>query len=160
MSYIYTTTGTNIHTHYVHTMYTRTRTHSRRPLYTVLVPGARATYPRGLEYKDRLVGVLCSNRCVYLCLIQVSCSSTPRFFVFMEALGAPSPATLSRPTPAKPRRKSAAPTHRSRGDLAPVARSPGAHGSWQLLRCPRKSTKRCGCVHSFLLGINIKDVDQ
>ena len=51
--------------------------------------------------------------------------------------GAPSPATLSRPMPAKSQRKSAAPTPRNRGDPAPVARSPGAHGSTQLSRCPR-----------------------
>ena len=102
----------------------------------------------------RLIVVLCSNRFLYLCPIQVSCSSTPRFFVFMDAPGAPSPATLSRPMPDKSRRKSAAPTPRSRGDPAPVVRSPGAHGSRQLLRCPRWPTKRCGCVHSFFLGQN------
>ena len=41
---IHTTTGTHIPTHYTHT---RTRTCSKRPFYTVLVPGARATYPCG-----------------------------------------------------------------------------------------------------------------
>ena len=61
------------------------------------------------------------------------------FFVFMEAPGATSPATLSRPMAAKSRRKSASPTPRCRGDPAPVARSPGAHGSRQLSRCPRNS---------------------
>ena len=78
----------------------------------------------------------------------------------MEAPGAPSTATLSRPMPAKSRRKQAAPTPRSRGDPAPVPRSPGAHGSRQLLRCPRKPTKRCGSVRSFFLGENIRDVDH
>ena len=78
----------------------------------------------------------------------------------MEAPGAPSPATLSRPMPAKSRWKSAALTPRRRGDPAPVACSPGAHSSRQLSRCPRKPTKRCRCVHSSLLSGNIGDVDQ
>ena len=190
---------------------------------------------------------------LYLCPIQVSCSSTQRIFVIMEAPGAPSPATLSRPMPAELRRKSAAPTleveetrppsrvhqahtvpgsyhgalgsqpnvagvfpasrwaktigtltnaydycivphipvrqgipkareqgpgvppqppslarcrpsrdrtPRRRGDPAPVARSPVAHGSRQLSRCPRKPAKRCGCIHSFFLGENIGYVDH
>ena len=82
------------------------------------------------------------------------------FFVFMEPPGALSPGTLSRPMTAKSRRKSAAPTPRSRGYPTHVARSPGAHGSRQLLRCPRKATKPCGSVHSFHLGETIEDVDH
>ena len=62
--------------------------------------------------------------------------------------------------PAKLRRKSAAPTRRGRGGPARVARSPGAHGSRQLLRCPRKPTKHCGSVHSFLLVENLVYVDH
>ena len=48
---------------------------------------------------------------------------TPRFLVLMQAPRAPSPATLSRPMPAKSRRKSAAPIPRSRGDPVLVGRS-------------------------------------
>ena len=55
---IHTTTGT--HTHTTHT-YTRTRMTPGSPIYR-LVPGAKATYPCGREYKYRLVGVLFSNR--------------------------------------------------------------------------------------------------
>ena len=52
--------------------------------------------------------------------------------------------------PAKSRRKSAASTPRNRGDPALVACWPGAHGFRQLSRYPKKRTKRCGCVHSFV----------
>ena len=98
----------------------------------------------------------CLLRGYYIYVQLRSLPAAPRdFFVSMKVLGAPSLVTLSWPMPAKSRRKSASPTPRSRGGSVPVVRSPGAHGFRQLLRCPRKPTKRCGSVHSFFLGENI-----
>ena len=132
---IHITTGTHIHTTHIHT-----HAHARTP---VLVPRARKTDPCGREYKERLVGVLCFNRLLCLCPIPVSSKHPEFFFCFHGGTRRPIPShplsadagqvvtEIGSPDPLKSRRPGA------------CRASPGAHGSGQLLRCPRRPTKRC-----------------
>ena len=127
--------------------------------YTVLVPGARETYHLWTVIHGPIGRRLALIRGCYIYVQSRYLAAAPQdFFVFMEEPGAPSPATLSRPMPAKLRPESAAPTPRSRGGPAPVACSPGAYGPRQLSRYPKKPTKRCVSVHMFFLAENIEGV--
>ena len=140
----------NRHTH-MHTTHLHTRTDTKRPINNVLVPGARATYPCGREISP--IGTRVVFYAVFFFMTNPGLfQHHPGIFSFHGG--------TSRPIPTHPLSTDAGQVAMEIGSPDPLkSRRPGArrastgaHGSRQLSWCPRKPTKRCESVHSFLMG--------